>query len=143
MAARNYNAFIKEARASRGLSLSEARTAYRNMKEHLGRAPIGKDVSRHPRIFAKEAEKAVKQVAKEERAARRAAAAEEQKKQERNARRRERYAEKKAAKEPKPERPPSGAPAGKTWKSLAAYLEWYEDYEEPLDWWEVDGTVDY
>src|SRR6516165_10669134 len=76
-AIRSYNAFLKEARAAHGLSLKEARAAYRNVSDRLGRPAKGVDVARHPRITKQESEKAVKAVAKQERAERRAERARE------------------------------------------------------------------
>ena len=51
MARRNYNAFIKAARKTGGLSLPAARKAYKQITERLGRPAKGIDVSKHPRIF--------------------------------------------------------------------------------------------
>lgn len=55
MARRNYNAWIKAARAASaktgGLSLPAARKAYKIASERLGRPLRGVDVRIHPRIF--------------------------------------------------------------------------------------------
>lgn len=51
MSIRNYNAFLKAARRTGGLSLPAARKSYRKMAARLDRAPKGIDVKRHPRIF--------------------------------------------------------------------------------------------
>lgn len=51
MARRNYNAFLKAARRTGGLSLPAARKAYKKISERLGRPAKGNDVKQHPRIF--------------------------------------------------------------------------------------------
>ena len=51
MSIRNYNAFLKAARRTGGLSLPAARIKYRKVSERLGRPAKGTDVRNHPRIF--------------------------------------------------------------------------------------------
>lgn len=125
---RNYNAFIKEARAQHGLSLREARAAYKGVTERLGRPARGVDVGRHPRITKQEAQKASKQIAREDRS----------RKREGNRERREREKREKTG----------GAGMGeiakpaKAFKSLADYWDWYQDAED-YGYEEADGTVDY
>lgn len=51
MARRNYNAFIKAARRTGGLSFPAARKAYTQVSERLSRKAKGNDVKAHPRIF--------------------------------------------------------------------------------------------
>lgn len=48
---RNYNAFLKAARRTGGLSLPAARIKYRKVSARLGRSAKGTDVRNHPRIF--------------------------------------------------------------------------------------------
>jgi hypothetical protein len=48
----SYNRFIGSARKARtGLSVAEARSVYRQMKEHLGKNIFAGDIARHPVIF--------------------------------------------------------------------------------------------
>lgn len=48
----SYNRFIGSARKARtGLSVSEARSVYKQMREHLGKNLFASDVQRHPVIF--------------------------------------------------------------------------------------------
>jgi hypothetical protein len=48
---RNYNAFLRAARRTGGLSLPVARKAYRKVSARLNRPAKGIDVRNHPRIF--------------------------------------------------------------------------------------------
>ena len=136
---RSYNAFLREARAQHGLSLKEARAAYRGVTERLGRPAKGVDVARHPRITKQEAQKAEKAVAKQERAERRAERAREKGAAEKPGR-----AERPAKREKggaEPAAPPP-APKAKPFTSLAQYLDWFEEADF-YDYEEADGTVDY
>jgi len=48
---KNYNAFLRAARRTGGLSLPAARKVYRKVSKRLGRSAKGIDVRNHPRIF--------------------------------------------------------------------------------------------
>lgn len=117
MAIRSYNAFLKSIRAETGISIKEARVAYRSMSDRLGRPAIGADVSRHPRITKQEAAKAGPSIIKEQRAKERATA---------------RVIEKVRR---ETERPKSNT-------SLDQYQRWFEEADDYY-YEEADGTVDY
>lgn len=55
---RNYNAFVRDAKAAHGLTQKQAVSMYRSMSERVGRPLYAKDLSRHPRISAQEARRA-------------------------------------------------------------------------------------
>ena len=53
---RNYNAALAALKAT-GITHKQAQSAYKGMKERLGRPVFGVDVKRHPRIAKQEAKK--------------------------------------------------------------------------------------
>ena len=59
MSQRNYQAFLKAVKREQGATHKQAIATYNRVKERLGRAPIGADVKRHPRITKQEFEKAL------------------------------------------------------------------------------------
>jgi len=121
---RNYNAFIKEARSKHGLSVPEARNAYKAVSAKLGHPARGVDVSRSPRIVAKAAKQAAGNIETAKR--------QKQKTFERISN--------KVARENKAQ--VSGKAKAKEFKSLTEYMNWFEDAED-YDYEEADSTVDY
>lgn len=125
MSIRNYNAFVKGARAKHGLTLGEAREAYKTASARLGRPAIGADVTRHPRIMrdaAKAAPSAAAAKLEAKAEAKRASAA-----------RLEQITERVKAETPS---------RSKEFKNLDDYLDWFMDAED-YDYEEVDATTDY
>lgn len=144
MSIRNYNAFIKGVRARHGLSLAEARVAYRTTSERLNRPAKGVDVTRRPVIVKQEAKRAIGEPAR--------AKAREQKRVERIIAKVKRETAKKTPAKRAPGKrapakppPPIEAPAApRVFKSLEAYLSWFEAVEEDdYEYEEAEGTADY
>lgn len=54
-----YNGFLRASKKKYGLSHAQSQVFYRNLRNHLSRTPLKKDLSSHPRISKSEASKAL------------------------------------------------------------------------------------
>lgn len=118
---RNYNAFLKAARKEHGITLGEARQAYRDVTAKLGRAARGVDVSRHPRITKAAVKSAAGKI-------------------EKTAREKQRRIERIVERVKAP--PAAAAPSKAGFSSLADYSEWFEEADD-YEYEEAEGTTDY